>query len=187
VTRRIQSAGPDQTTRGAFALERPGDQERRFGTLAGGQALAIPCRAETGAASAWEKQLVVRLNASKRFPHEAMGQSGTAKVVFVLDRSGKLISNELLESSGVKALDLEAVAIVNRAQPFPAPPPEIDDNRLKLIVPLVFAKLPQMSTENLPQMSTEKLPQISTEQLSTEMSKEDAKVNAKLRSICRGC
>ena len=108
-----------------------------------------------------------------------MGQSGTAKVVFVLDRSGKLISNELLESSGVKALDLEAVAIVNRAQPFPAPPPEIDDNRLKLIVPLVFAKLPQMSTE--------KLPQISTEQLSTEMSKEDAKVNAKLRSICRGC
>jgi len=126
----------------------------------------MPSRAESDAVGAWQKQIVVRLNASKRFPHDAMGQSGTAKVAFVLDRSGKLISNELSESSGVKALDLEAVAIVDRAQPFPAPPSDIDDNRLKLIVPLVFAKLPQISTE---------------------MSKEDAKVNAKLRSICRGC
>jgi TonB family protein len=34
-----------------------------------------------------------------------MGQSGVAKVAFVLNRSGKLISNELRQSSGFQALD----------------------------------------------------------------------------------
>jgi outer membrane biosynthesis protein TonB len=60
-----------------------------------------PCHAETDAVDAWKKQIVTRLNASKRFPLEAMGQSGTAKVAFVLDRSGKLISKETCGKFGL--------------------------------------------------------------------------------------
>ena len=64
-----------------------------------------PCHAKPDAAGAWKKQIVTRLDASKRFPPEAMWQSGVAKVAFVLNRSGKLISNELRQSSGFQALD----------------------------------------------------------------------------------
>lgn len=111
---------------------------RRAGLLCLLIALALPCRAETDAVGEWKRQIVVRLNASRSFPLQAMGQSGTTKVRFVLDRSGKLISNELLQSSGLKPFDLEALAIVDRAQPFPVPPPEIDDDRLKFVVPMDF-------------------------------------------------
>jgi hypothetical protein len=63
----------------------------RVGCLGVLVAMAVPCHAETAAVGAWKKQIVTRLDASKRFPLGAMGQSGTAKVGFVLDRSGKLI------------------------------------------------------------------------------------------------
>jgi periplasmic protein TonB len=127
--------------------------------------VALPCRAETDAVDEWKKQLIIHIRGSMRFPPEAIGQSGTAMVAFVLDRSGKLISNEIKQSSGVKALDTEALAIIGRAQPFPAPPPQVDDNGLKVAVPLIFRG-----------NDTRK-----------EFEKEEARINAKLRSICRGC
>ena len=77
----------------------------RVGCLGFLIAVAMPCHAKPDAAGAWKKQIVTRLDASKRFPPEAMGQSGVAKVAFVLNRSGKLISNELRQSSGFQALD----------------------------------------------------------------------------------
>jgi protein TonB len=111
--------------------------------------MAVPCHAETDAVDAWKKQIVTRLNASRRFPLEARGQSGVAKVTFVLDRSGKLISRELTQSSGLPALDKEALATVGRARPFPVPPPEIDDDGLTLIVPLVFAGKPRIPISDI--------------------------------------
>jgi len=45
---------------------------------------------------------------------------------------------------------LEAVAMVERAQPFPAPPLEIDDEELKLAVPLIFdGRSPILATRSL--------------------------------------
>jgi protein TonB len=123
----------------------------------------MPRRTSSGA---WKKQIVTRLNASKRFPPGAMGQSGVAKVGFVLDRSGKLISRELMQSSGFSALDTEALATVDRAQPFPVAPPEIGDDTQKLAVPIVFKRLPSQVLDII---------------------KEEATVNAKMHSICRGC
>jgi protein TonB len=116
----------------------------RIGCLGFLIAMAIPCHAESDAVDAWKKQIVTRLNASKRFPQQARGLSGVAKVTFALDRSGKLISRKLSQSSGLPALDKEALATVGRAQPFPVPPPEMDDDGLTLIVPLVFAGKPQI-------------------------------------------
>jgi hypothetical protein len=62
-------------------------------------ALAIPCHAET-ASEAWRKQMFVRLDANKHIPPEAMGQSKAAEVVIALERAGKLISYEIMQSSG---------------------------------------------------------------------------------------
>jgi protein TonB len=140
---------------------------RRVGLICLIIAVAMPCRAESDAVGAWRNQLVARLNASKLYaPTEAVGKGGSVKVGFAMDRSGKLILNQIVQSSGVEALDSAALALVERAQPFPTPPAELADDELKFTLPVKFAKWPQTSTE---------------------ISKEDAKVNAKLRSICRGC
>jgi protein TonB len=125
-------------------------------------ATVTTCHAETDAVDAWRRQVIMRLMASRRFPPEAIGQHGTAMVAFVLDRSGKLISNKLKQGSGAQALDAEAVAIVERAQPFPAPPPELDDDRLKWVLPVDFHG-------------------------GSPISEQEAVVKAKMRSICRGC
>ena len=135
----------------------------RVGCLCFLIAVAMPCYAQTDVVAEWQKQLAIRLNGSKRFPPEAVGKGGTAKVGFVADRSGKLISSWLLESTGLPVLDAAALAMVDRAQPFPAPPPETDGDRLKLAFQAIFV-----------------------EQTST-LEKENAAINAKIRGICRGC
>ena len=79
----------------------------------------------------WRKQISTRLASSKRFPPQARGQQGTVKVGFVVDRAGRLVSSWLVENSGVTALDEAALAIVERAQPFPPPPDGLSDWRTR--------------------------------------------------------
>lgn len=60
----------------------------------------------------------------KRFPPEAQnrGAQGAATVTFTIGGSGGVTSVSLSRGTGVAALDQEAVAMVRRASPFPAPP-----------------------------------------------------------------
>jgi periplasmic protein TonB len=120
----------------------------RVGCLGFLIAMAVPCHAETDAVDVWKTNRHA-FERQQEIPLEVRGQSGVAKVTFVLDRSGKLISRKLTQSSGLPALDKEALATVGRAQPFPVPPPEIDDDGLTLIVPLVFAGSPQIPISNI--------------------------------------
>jgi protein TonB len=147
----------------------------RVGVLCFLIALGAPCFAQTDLITAWKKQIVNRLAEGRRFPPEAVvaGQFGSAKVRFVLDRSGKLISSELMESTGFAALDAEAMAMVTRAQPFPAPPAEADGEHLKLVMPVNFSRRPPTA--------------IDTSKEDAATIKEEAAVNAKIRRICRGC
>jgi protein TonB len=46
-------------------------------------------------------------------------------VAFTLDRSGKVVSSHLTKSSGSPVLDQEALAVLERASPLPAPPDEL--------------------------------------------------------------
>jgi periplasmic protein TonB len=120
---------------------------RRIGLIALLIAIVMPGSAKADAVDEWLEQIVLRLASNKRFPPGALGQTGTAKVGFVLDRNGKLVSRWLEESTGIPALDEESLAIVERAQPFPIPPPDLDENRLKLIAPLIFAaRFPRRDT-----------------------------------------
>jgi periplasmic protein TonB len=61
----------------------------------------------------------------KQFPEDAQrrGVSGTARVTFELNDDGSVKSEKLLDSSGDAALDVESLAVVQRAAPFPKPPP----------------------------------------------------------------
>src|SRR5512138_3254746 len=87
-------------------------------------AVVMPVHAQTDSVKEWHKQIVLRISSYKRFPPQAMGEIGTAKVSFVLDRDGRLVSHWLEESTGNRALDEESLAIIERSQPLPAPPPE---------------------------------------------------------------
>ena len=53
---------------------------------------------------------------------------------------GKVMSAQVLSSSGNKALDAEAVAMTQRASPVPAPPADIAGDTLYLKVPIRFKR-----------------------------------------------
>jgi periplasmic protein TonB len=83
-------------------------------------------RSYASAMASWENALTRQLNRHKRVPEAALRQRGQweAVVAFTVDRSGQLISSELRKSTGVPALDREALEWLQRASPFP-PPPDI--------------------------------------------------------------
>jgi protein TonB len=134
---------------------------------------AMPGYAQPHTVEEWRKEIVIRLSANKRFPLEALGQSGTAKVGFMLDRRGRLVSHWLEESTGSHELDVESLAIVERAQPFPMPPPELDEAHLRMSAPFVFAARPRDSSPDIGKIR--------------EFFQGEAQVDTKMRSICRGC
>jgi periplasmic protein TonB len=88
----------------------------------------------------WRKALVQHLNRHKKYPREARrdGAEGTVEVAFTLDRSGKVLSARLVDSSGSVALDEEAIAVLERASPFPAPPSDMAKLSVSLMLPIRF-------------------------------------------------
>lgn len=64
------------------------------------------------------------------------GDTGTSQVRFSIDGSGNVLSASLARSSGNAMLDDEAVSMVRRSSPVPAPPPGV--NRT-IILPILFS------------------------------------------------
>ena len=95
---------------------------------------------------------------------------------FVLDRRGRLVSHWLEESTGSEPLDVESLAIVERAQPFPIPPSELDETHLRMSAPFVFAARPAHHLRDSPDIGKIR-----------EIFEGEAQVDTKMRSICRGC
>ncbi|AMA55717.1 TonB family protein [Bradyrhizobium sp. CCGE-LA001] len=123
--------------------------------------------------NAWKRQVSNRLASKRIYPRNSSPEGGTAKVLLVLDRTGNLISSALAESTGSTELDAAALAMVEAAAPFPQPPAEIQEDSLHLTAPIVFrAKTTPPWSGSLPP---------------TESAAEQAKIDAKMRSICRGC
>ena len=148
----------------------------RIGCIALLIAVAVPGYAQTNTVEEWRKQVSLRLSSSKRFPPGAFDQNGTARVDFVLDRHGKLVSHWLVESTGHRALDEESLAIIERAQPFPIPPPDLDEGGLRMGVPFVFSARSARHRDSGPDIRN-----------NPEILRDEAKVNATMKSICRGC
>jgi protein TonB len=88
----------------------------------------------------WKRQIARHLQRSKRYPHEAQArrQHGSTKVHFVISRQGRVISSSVVASSGVAALDQEALELLQRAQPMPLPPAEVGGTEFAFSVPVVF-------------------------------------------------
>jgi protein TonB len=129
--------------------------------------------AQTNTVEAWKKKIVIQLASKREFPPGAMGQGGTAKVKFAIDRQGKLIARELVESTGSELLDSAVLRMVERAEPFPEPPAEVSDDGLAFTVPVIFVARKQVPWAG--------------GQWPEDWVEEQGKVNAKIRGICRGC
>jgi periplasmic protein TonB len=90
------------------------------------RAVAVPLPDASGGEAMSYKVIVFGVLARvKHYPESAIqrGAKGIAVVGFVLDDLGGVVSVALLRSSGDADLDAESVALVNRAAPFPPPPP----------------------------------------------------------------
>jgi protein TonB len=59
-------------------------------------------------------------------------------VRFRVGPAGQLLSSEVQQSSGSKALDEAAIAAVERAAPFPPMPQEIANEPIEMMVPYRF-------------------------------------------------
>jgi protein TonB len=100
----------------------------------------VPVRPQQARAvvATWQSQIVTILEHNKRYPSQARtrGEQGVTRLAFRIDGQGRLLSSRIVASSGSSALDAETLALVQRAQPFPPPPPELAGN--EMTVPVSF-------------------------------------------------
>lgn len=81
----------------------------------------------SAAPASWQSRVLGHLAHFKRYPGDARQRkrAGAAWVRFQVDRDGKLLASELVTSSGTVLLDREALQVLERAQPLPAPPASV--------------------------------------------------------------
>ena len=71
----------------------------------------------------WRGQVLGKLQQNYRYPASAKdGEHGTVHLAFSIDRQGRLGASRILRGSGSATLDNDALDLLRRTQPFPAPP-----------------------------------------------------------------
>lgn len=105
-------------------------------------AAAAPVRpvADPQAVSSWQSRLLAHLERHKTYPAQAQRQRlrGQVVVSFTIDRSGMVRAHSVRDGSGHVVLDQAALDMLVRAQPLPAPPPQIEGALVSLTVPVKF-------------------------------------------------
>ncbi|WFU18034.1 energy transducer TonB [Bradyrhizobium sp. CB3481] len=103
-------------------------------------ASAASAGASAAALASYRQMVAAHLQRFKQYPPaaKAAGQQGTARVSFTLSRSGGVTSVSLGGSSGHAALDAETLAMVRRAQPFPAFPADVKQSSMPFSAPVAF-------------------------------------------------
>jgi periplasmic protein TonB len=88
----------------------------------------------------WEKALVSHLNRFKRYPDaaRAKGSQGDVIVTFTIDRTGLVLARRVVRTSGSSSLDEEALSVLQRASPLPAPPGQVGGATFDLSLPIQF-------------------------------------------------
>ncbi|MDR0548484.1 MAG: energy transducer TonB [Deltaproteobacteria bacterium] len=80
------------------------------------------------------------LERNKKYPPVARSNrfQGVVYVRFTLNREGRVVGSQITKSSGQVVLDDEVMGLVNRVNPFPTFPKEMEDSALTLNVPIQF-------------------------------------------------
>jgi len=88
----------------------------------------------------WVGEIAAKIERNKR--HYRVRQPAVAEVSFTLDKGGRLIDSKIAKSTGAADLDAEALALLNRSQPFPpapAPAGGATDQPVRLTVAIRFS------------------------------------------------
>jgi periplasmic protein TonB len=103
-------------------------------------ASAVSAGVSAAAVASYKQVVAAHLQRFKQYPPaaKAAGEQGTARISFTLSRSGQVLSAGLGGSSGHTALDAETLAMVRRAQPFPAFPPDVTQGSMSFAAPVAF-------------------------------------------------
>ncbi len=91
--------------------------------------------ARAGRAS-WESELAAHIRRFATYAANGSKESGTVRVGVTIDRNGRLLSRRLAGSSGSSMLDNAAMAVIQRAQPYPRFPPGMTQAQIALTIPL---------------------------------------------------
>lgn len=85
-------------------------------------------------------QLAREIAKHKQYPRIAQmrGWQGEAVVDLQLDGNGNVLSSKIHTPSGFDVLDKEALEMVRKASPFPAPPEALRGNSFNILVPVSF-------------------------------------------------
>jgi periplasmic protein TonB len=86
----------------------------------------------------WQKELAAHFDKYKRYPADRATQSAEVVISFVLDRVGHVLSTRIVKGSGDPSFDTAAIAMLQRADPVPPPPPLVADDGLTFTLPVVF-------------------------------------------------
>lgn len=117
-----RQTAPSQASTGSVAL------------LGGGR------RPSAAAQATWRGAIGTHLVRHRRYPEGARAQNmqGTARVRVTINGEGHVLGRELVQSSGRPLLDGEALALMQRSDPFPKPPAGMP-TPVVLTVPVNFA------------------------------------------------
>jgi len=92
------------------------------------------------ASNAYNALVFGHLQRFKRYPRALHGAHGTVVVQFALDRAGRVIDSVVTKSSGIRALDQEALDVLKRANPFPAFPAAKPGAQDSYVAPVTFSQ-----------------------------------------------
>jgi len=86
-------------------------------------------------------RLLAQLNRFKHYPPDARKAhiEGVVLLHFVMEADGHIVTAEIQKSSGRPALDKEALALMERAQPLPPLPADFPTRSLDAVVPIEFS------------------------------------------------
>ena len=108
--------------------------------LRAGDAAGLNADAPRGKSQDYAAMLRTWLEAHKTYPKHAKirREEGVVHVRFAVDRQGHLLDGAIVRSSGVASLDREALAMLDRSNPFPAAPHAVRGERIELRTPVEF-------------------------------------------------
>ncbi|HEX4411689.1 MAG TPA: energy transducer TonB [Xanthobacteraceae bacterium] len=86
----------------------------------------------------WQNELSAHFDKFKRYPEERVTQAAQVVVSFVLDRTGHILSSQIVKGSGDPAFDHAALDMLQRSDPVPAPPSLVADRGLSFTLPVDF-------------------------------------------------
>lgn len=90
--------------------------------------------------ASWQRALMAHLGRHKSYPKDARSRNlqGDVKLRIVIDRSGQVVTSQVVQTSGQPAIDAAALDMVGRAAPVPKLPSSVQAAQVEIVVPLRF-------------------------------------------------